>query len=407
MATLDKTGTRNGPNMVRIVVLLGLVGLMLALVFREYMPRRSSVIRSLMAFIEEAREGAVSSGLQASIRFDPEQNTAVLKTGPVDAVSKDEEVFEFAERFKLSFVSFENDLLIFNPDGTPNDGGEIEVIEYTDIVEDINDDAEEQEEEERKIKEITHIEISPSDGEVWILDDEYTPYNRFGAWIGALCVVAIFSYLYKENRFYRVFEHVLLGVSIGFSAAVVIYQQLYMKWYVTMVHDGFMTLFNGEGDLSSEVIFSCCYLFPGIVGLLWYFQYSKKYLWLNRVALGITAGAAAGLGIKGTIITNWPQITGTFKNFAVLSNVSPHLDPLERWRISFESFLILLIVCCVVYYFFFSFRRESDVSKAPANLGRMFLMISLGAFFGNTFLTRVVILIDRIQFIVGDWLMIK
>ncbi len=403
MAALDETGTRNTRNAVRIVVLLALIGLMLVLGYREYMPKRSPAIRSLIAFLNKSRESAVSSKTQKRVEFDLVENKVVLKTVKGDAEPEVEETFEVSKPFRLSYVSFDGNTLIFNSDGSPEDGGEIEIIDDIDEEKKGEGDRKEREKE----KHIIQIEVSPSDGEVWILDDKYTAYNRVGAWIGALCVVAIFSYLYKENKFYRVFEHILLGVSIGLSAGVVIYQQLYMKWYVTMVDNGFVKLFKGEGDLSSEVIFSCCYLFPGIVGMLWYFQYSKKYIWLNRIALGITAGAAAGLGIKGTIITNWPQITGTFKNFLVLSNVSPHIDPLERWRISFESFLILLIVCCVIYYFFFSFKRESDVSKAPANMGRMFLMISLGAFFGNTFLTRVVILIDRIQFIVGDWLMIR
>lgn len=143
-----------------------------------------------------------------------------------------------------------------------------------------------------------------------------------------------------------------------------------------------------------------------MVGMMWYFQYSKKYLWVSRIAIGISAGSAAGLGIKNGIMQNLPQIRMTFKSIFLTSRMAPHLTAGERLAASFQNLLLVVIVCCVLYYFFFSFRRETKVTQAPAKMGRLFLMISLGAFFGNTFLTRVIILVDRLQFLVKDWLML-
>ncbi len=227
------------------------------------------------------------------------------------------------------------------------------------------------------------------------------PLDRVGAWVGALCVIAIFSFIYRENPFYRTFEHILLGVSIGFGTALIIRQVLYEQWWEPM-RLGIEAIVYGRS--SPEHIWDACLIFSGFFGLLWYFQYSKKYLWLSRITIGVTAGAAAGLGIKRVILQDVPQITSTFKNIMIHPGLAPHLNEAARWAASAKSFLFLIIVCCVLYYFFFSFRRDTPLAKAPADMGRFFLMISFGAFFGNTFMTRVVILIDRVQFLLHDWL---
>ena len=234
-------------------------------------------------------------------------------------------------------------------------------------------------------------------------DENFSPKKRIGAWLGAICIAAIFSYLYRENEFYRVFEHILLGISLGYSTAIVSKQTLYDKWWNTM-KSGFMHLYYV--GYSTEAMFNACLIFGGILGMLWYFQYSKKYLWISRIVIGVTMGAAAGLGIKGTIIGNWPQITDTFKNLFISAEFTPHLNMTDLLVLRIESLLFLVIVCTVLYYFFFSFRRDTNMAKAPATIGRLFLMVTLGVFFGNTFLTRVVILIDRVQYLIKDWLMI-
>ncbi len=228
--------------------------------------------------------------------------------------------------------------------------------------------------------------------------------TRIGAWVGAICVFGILSYLHSENVFYRVFEHILLGLGLGFTIANVIWQVLIAKWWEPM-YAAYKAFY--EGEATGQSYWDACLIVAGIFGLLWYFQYSKKYLWLSRITIGVTAGAGAGLAIKSESIRVLPQITSTFKNVIIGSSAAPHLSVGGRFWLSLENVLYVVIVCCVLYYFFFSFRRDSALAKAPANMGRFFLMISFGAFFGNTFMTRVVILIDRVNFLLHDWLMVQ
>ena len=228
--------------------------------------------------------------------------------------------------------------------------------------------------------------------------------NRWGVWIGALCVFGILSFLYRENPFYRVFEHTLLGLGLGFATAFNVKQVIIEQWWKPMAK-GFQAILIESVPREPDSIYNACLIFAGMLGLLWYFQFSKKYRWLSRITIGVSVGAAAGLGMKKELLQGVPQITSTFKNVFIRPEVSMHLNNTQRWIVSFENLLILVIVICVLYYFFFSFRRDTALAKAPANMGRFFLMISFGAFFGNTFMTRVVILIDRVRFLLHDWLL--
>ena len=56
-------------------------------------------------------------------------------------------------------------------------------------------------------------------------------------------------------------------------------------------------------------------------------------------------------------------------------------------------------------YFFFSLRTDSRLVRVPMRTGRAMLMIALGAMFGNTVMTRMAYLIERIQFLYEDWLL--
>jgi hypothetical protein len=227
--------------------------------------------------------------------------------------------------------------------------------------------------------------------------------HRIGIWVGAICIFGILSYLYSENPVYRFFEHMLLGLGLGFSIALTGKDVLWDKWWlpVKAAVSAFAT-----GMPTSKAIWDINLIFAAIFGMLLYFQYSRKYLWLSRITIGITAGMGAGLAVKSTAVTTLPQITSTFKVFYFSSRMAPNLSAAEQVREMVQNLLFLTIVCCVLYYFFFSFRRESGLAKSPATLGRFFLMISFGAFFGNTFMTRVVLLIERIQYLLHDWLMV-
>ncbi len=47
-----------------------------------------------------------------------------------------------------------------------------------------------------------------------------------GAWIAVFLTLAIFSYLYRDNPFYKIAEHVFVGVSAGYWASMFFWTQI-------------------------------------------------------------------------------------------------------------------------------------------------------------------------------------
>ena len=48
-----------------------------------------------------------------------------------------------------------------------------------------------------------------------------------GAWVASFLTIGIFSYLYKDNPFYKIAEHVFVGVSAAYVAAISFWTQIY------------------------------------------------------------------------------------------------------------------------------------------------------------------------------------
>ena len=56
-----------------------------------------------------------------------------------------------------------------------------------------------------------------------------TPIDIFGAWIAIFLTMAILSFLYGDNPFYKLAEHLFIGVSIGYIVIVQIKNNLWIK----------------------------------------------------------------------------------------------------------------------------------------------------------------------------------
>lgn len=227
---------------------------------------------------------------------------------------------------------------------------------------------------------------------------------RLQTWVAALSCIAVYSFLFKENAFYRFFEHALLGCATGYSCAVVMRQNLYEQWWVP-IRKALASL--GETGYTPEAASQLVLILAGVIGLLWYFQYSKKYFWVSRIAMCITLGAGAGMAFKDTFNQLVPQITGTFKNVCPTEFAMPGAGLYERFLAGCENAIFLIGTVSVLMYFFFAFGNKNAVVKTSTKIGRWYLMIALGAFFGNTFMSRLSALIERVHFLMAEWLMVS
>jgi len=57
--------------------------------------------------------------------------------------------------------------------------------------------------------------------------------NVFGIWIAAFFTISIFSFLYKDNPFYKLSEQIFVGLSAAYWLVYIIYSIMMPNLYQT------------------------------------------------------------------------------------------------------------------------------------------------------------------------------
>lgn len=215
--------------------------------------------------------------------------------------------------------------------------------------------------------------------------------------VGGFATIAIFSFLVKENPLYRFFEHLYIGIAAGFGVILTFKNFLWPRILSPMFGSSIVTYPDGTTSAPYQPLY-LLYLIPMAFGLLYYCIYSKRYGWLAKVVIGFSLGMSGGIALKGFYNEMLPQIVGSFKPLVVLEQ--GEVD----WLASIENAVFIVTLVSVMYYFFFSFRGEGRMARGLAASGRWLMMVCFGAFFGSTVMARMALLVERVQFLLHDWL---
>ena len=229
----------------------------------------------------------------------------------------------------------------------------------------------------------------------------------FGAWVAVFLTFAIFSFLYKDNPFYKIAEHIFVGVSAGYWTSMFFWTQIQPNlfgrlWPSTHYSDGIWygvydlfgffssSIFPAGGiDKGHELHFS--YLIPFALGIMMLLSLFKKLNWFARWGIAYTVGMAAGLRAYGFLNSN--------VILQIKATIIPLLDPdLPFFSLlgdsHFNNLVILVGTVTGLLYFFFSKEQTGNFGKVT-RVGIYFLMISFGASFGFAVMGRISLLIGR------------
>ncbi len=209
----------------------------------------------------------------------------------------------------------------------------------------------------------------------------------FGIWVAAFLTLCIYSFLYRDNPFYRFAEHLFVGISVGYGIVISIHQG-----FIPFAWEPFYAAVTGKS------LQGLIKLIPIGIGLLFFARLSPQHTWLIRYPIAVLIGFGAGIAIPTVLRANiFEQTRGTVEPFAAI-----HAGTLSGWGI-FEAVLMVVGVICTLTYFFFSVEHRGPI-KWLSKVGIAFLMIGFGSAFGNTVMGRVALLIQRVDFLLNDWL---
>ena len=181
-----------------------------------------------------------------------------------------------------------------------------------------------------------------------------------GAWIAAALTLFIFSFLYKDNPFYKFAEHLFVGVSAGYAVVAGVRRVIIPNMVEPVL----------QGDY--------IYIVSGIMGLMMLTRIFPKISWISRWAIAFTVGVGSGYSII------------TYLHSNALDQVKATLLPLS----SFNNILLIVGVLTGLIYFFFS-KEHKGIFGGAAKVGIWFLMVAFGASFGYTVMARISLLIGR------------
>jgi len=200
-------------------------------------------------------------------------------------------------------------------------------------------------------------------------------------WIAAILTLAIFSFLYRENPFYRIAEHLYVGLGNGY--AITFY------WHRILVP----SLIDPVGH-NPSIVMKVWLIAIAIIGALYFTRFIPRISWLVRIpiaiALGYYSGATIPRAVDAEIIK---QLRATIITRGQLAH----------WDAALWAIIILVGVIVTISYFFFSAERKGAL-KPLSYAGIIFIMVGFGASFGYTVMARISLFIGRLQFLLGDWL---
>lgn len=212
---------------------------------------------------------------------------------------------------------------------------------------------------------------------------------------GAFLTLATFSFLYKDNPFYKIAEHMVVGVSAGYFVVIL--------WHNSLAPNLFDRLADGNWYTIWLNSTQWWYIIPGFLGMLMWTRFSKNYQWVSRWPMGLYIGISAGLAVPlemrarvieqlyATMVNvRWSQFWGT-EGFNLL-------DPFA----GLAQILVFVGTISALIYFFFS-KAHTGAFGAVAKVGIWTLMIGFGASFGFTVMARISLFINRIQYLDQDW----
>jgi len=203
--------------------------------------------------------------------------------------------------------------------------------------------------------------------------------EAIGFFIGGFLTLFIFSFLYKDNPFYKFAEHLFVGTSAAY-------------WLVYMYHNVIIP------DVVKEFISGNYWpVIPVVLGIFMLFRLIPSVSHFSRMGIAFSVGIMAGYNIILQLETNIVRQVGAtiarFNNFSLTGSNA---------AFSVNSIIILLVVLSALVYFFFSVEHKGTIGGI-AKFGMWMLMITFGASFGYTVMARISLLIGRVLYLKDSW----
>lgn len=194
-------------------------------------------------------------------------------------------------------------------------------------------------------------------------------------WLAVLVTLCVWSYLVGERRLLRVAQLLLAGLATGYLALLAI-REVLIPQLITPI-----TTSSAHPELLIDLL---------LVAVL------VAGRWLPRrlvaVPAAILVGGTVGYALGGAVV-------GT-----LLPQVAAGMVPVGAAPADAVAAVIGVAITVPVLLAFLHGVQRGPLLMGVANTGRWLMLGGIGAWFGFLLLSRLALLVDRVGFLLGDWL---
>jgi hypothetical protein len=190
--------------------------------------------------------------------------------------------------------------------------------------------------------------------------------DTLAPWLGATLTLCILSFLYRDNPLYKLAEHVFVGISAGYYVALEYQETIRPNLWNAVVHDAH---YWRLGSL--------------VLSVLMFSRFTPRISWLSRWPIAFVVGMYAGI-----------NVIAFGSGDLVIQLESTMLDFLHGGTLGVSNLLLVVGLATSLLYFYFS-REHRGALGVASRVGIWFLMVSFGASFGYTVMSRMSLAIGR------------
>jgi hypothetical protein len=221
--------------------------------------------------------------------------------------------------------------------------------------------------------------------------------RTIGLWIAALLTLAIFSFLYRDNVFYKIAEAVFVGVTAAYVMAQAFWEGIVDRLLANLTPQLMRAWALPEIKETQQPNY--LYLVPLALGIMLLWRLAPRGGWISRWPLAFIVGTFAGVKLISFLEADFvAQIRSTVVPLFIVSKSGG----IDFWASLRNAGLIIGVLSCLTY-FFFSVEHRGMVGKV-ARLGVWFLMVTFGASFAFTVMGRIALFAARVEFLFVEWL---
>ncbi|MEP0813346.1 MAG: hypothetical protein HRF49_01600 [bacterium] len=229
-----------------------------------------------------------------------------------------------------------------------------------------------------------------------------------GIWIAVGLTLAMLSFLYKDNPFFKFAEHLYLGISNGYYI-VYVWQNVVKPELLGRIMPKLIFNAAEQPELYAQHP-KYYYIIPGLLGLFLLMRLIPATSWWSRWSLAFYIGWGSGVAIPkylteyilaqaiATFSPLFGPVAGVIAGSAAASAATGNAIPFTSYV---NNWLLFAGVLSALVYFFFSVEHKGTIGTI-SKIGIWTLMLAFGASFGSTVMARVSLFIGRARFLVQE-----